>query len=104
MAKRSLSFAFSTGVDCCTLIPVRPGNGIMDRLLKDGLFTPPDLSSLECVLEYGINLAEGRVFADTWDLTLFSRCDKCIDLRTERIIAMNNTQKISERIECGCKQ
>ena len=104
MAKTSLRFAFSTGVNCCTVIPVRSGNGIMDNLQKEGLFIPPDITSLELILEYGIGLKAGRVFADTWDLKLFSNCDKCIDLRTERIIAMNNTQRISDRIECGCKR
>ena len=55
-AERSIDFAFSTGVECCTVIPVRAGNGAMDQLLKKGDFTPPDIHSLETVLEYGIGL------------------------------------------------
>ncbi|MEI8224524.1 MAG: radical SAM protein [Bacteroidota bacterium] len=101
-AERSLDFAFSTGVECCTVIPVRAGNGAMDLLLGKGDFAPPDIHSLEIVLEYGIKLNAGRVFADVWDLVLFSSCRKCIDQRTNRLIAMNLSQNIISRIECTC--
>jgi len=102
MAEKSLRFAYDSGVECCTIIPVRPGNGIMDKLQNEVHFTPPEISSLENVLEYAISLGKGRVFADTWDLKLFSRCDNCLRLRTERIIAMNNTQKTADPIKCLC--
>lgn len=101
-AERSLDFAFETGVECCTVIPVRAGNGVMDLLLEKGHFTPPDIHSLETVLEYGIKLNSGRVFADVWDLGMFSSCDKCIDQRTNRLIAMNLSQRIISRDECTC--
>ncbi|MDP3003851.1 MAG: radical SAM protein [Bacteroidales bacterium] len=101
-AERSLDFAFSTGVECCTVIPVRAGNGAMDILLEKGDFNPPDIHSLEIVLEYGIGLNAGRVFADVWDLGLFSSCRKCIDQRTNRLIAMNLNQKIISRDKCTC--
>jgi uncharacterized Fe-S cluster-containing MiaB family protein len=101
-AEQSLDFAFGVGVECCTVIPVRAGNGAMDLLLAKGTFTPPDIHSLETVLEYGIRLNAGRVFADAWDLGLFSGCKKCIDQRTSRIIAMNLSQEIRNRIACSC--
>jgi uncharacterized Fe-S cluster-containing MiaB family protein len=101
-AERSLDFAFSTGVECCTVIPVRAGNGAMDKLLDQGIFTPPDIQSLETVLEYGIGLKAGRVFADVWDLSLFSSCTKCIDKRTNRLVKMNLNQKILSRVNCTC--
>ncbi len=102
MAERSLRFAFSTGVECCTVIPVRPGNGAINILREKGSYTPPDIGSLERVLEYGISLGAGRVFADTWDLKLFSKCGKCLGRKTDRIIEMNNTQKIADPVECMC--
>jgi radical SAM enzyme (TIGR01210 family) len=102
-AERSIDFAFSTGTECCTIIPVRSGNGAMDELQKKGYFHTPDIRSLETVLEYGIGLNAGRVFADTWDLRLFSDCDKCLDARTDRLIRMNLTQKIYSAIDCECK-
>ena len=101
-AERSLDFAFSIGVECCTVISVRSGNGAMDLLLERGDFTPPDIHSLEAVLEYGIGLNAGRVFADVWDLGLFSSCKKCIDQRTRRLIGMNLNQKIIAPVKCTC--
>jgi radical SAM enzyme (TIGR01210 family) len=101
-AERSIDYAFISGAECCTIIPVRPGNGTIDYLRERGNFTPPSIKSLEKVLVYGIGLNEGRVFADTWDLGLFSKCDKCLQLRTERISNMNLQQKILPSIGCTC--
>jgi archaeosine synthase beta-subunit len=101
-AERSIDFAFSKGVECCTVIPVRGGNGAMEELMKAGHFTIPDISSLEKVLEYGIRQGKGMVFADTWDLGVFSKCDKCLEHRIERITLMNLKQEIINRVECDC--
>ena len=38
----------------------------MERLAELGHFSPPTLDSLCEVLEYGISLRQGRVFADLW--------------------------------------
>ncbi|MBI5009653.1 MAG: radical SAM protein [Bacteroidia bacterium] len=102
-AKKSIGFAFDTGTECCTVIPVRGGNGAMEELARNGHFSPPQLTSLEEVLEYGIGLKRGRVFADTWDLGLFSKCDRCLDLRTERITKMNLSQTILDPVGCECR-
>jgi radical SAM enzyme (TIGR01210 family) len=102
-AKKSLDFAFRVGVECCTVIPVREGNGAMDHLLDQGYFSRPDISSLETVLEYGIGLNEGRVFADLWDLNLFSSCSGCYDKRAERMNQMNLNQIIPDPVVCDCK-
>jgi len=101
-AEKSIEFAFSSGVECCTVIPVRAGNGIMERLAKEGYFHPPSLKSLEKVLEYGINLGAGRVFADTWDLQLFSSCTHCFEKRRKRINQMNIMQTLLPPVECYC--
>ncbi len=101
-AERSLDFAFNAGVECCVLIPVRAGNGAMDQLLERGIFSMPDIGSLEMVLEYGIEQQAGRVFADVWDLKLFSKCDRCLDRRIKRLIEMNLEQKYIRSIKCTC--
>jgi archaeosine synthase beta-subunit len=101
-AERSVDYAFNAGIECCTIIPVRPGNGAMDFLEETGDFRPPDIKSLEKVLEYGIGLKAGRVFADTWDLQLFSDCEKCTEERTARINEMNLTQRVSSPVNCYC--
>lgn len=101
-AERSLDFAFNAGVECCVLIPVRAGNGAMDQLLEKDIFTLPDIRSLEMVLEYGIEQQAGRVFADVWDLKLFSKCDRCLDGRINRLTEMNLGQKFISPIKCTC--
>ncbi len=101
-AKKSIDFAFDAGVECCTVIPVRAGNGAMELLMKSGNFSLPSIYSLETVLEYGISLHTGRVFADVWDLELFSRCNKCIDQRIKRITNMNLNQRMEKGVTCIC--
>ena len=99
-AKRSLDFAFDCGADCCTLIPVRGGNGVMEELMLQGDFCPPKLESLEEAMAYGLSLGKGRVFADLWDLELFSKCDRCFQLRKERLTHMNLEQSVPESWTC----
>jgi len=103
-AERSVDFAFRIGVECCTIIPVREGNGAMEYLRDKGHFSRPDIHSLESVLEYGIGLNSGRVFADLWDLNLFSSCNTCFDRRAERMNQMNLTQILPLPVECTCNQ
>ena len=101
-AKKSLDLAFEAGVDCCTIIPVRPGNGAMDLLMKSGEFEKPALSSLEEVLDYGISLGAGRVFAATWYLELFSNCSNCFQDRLHRLTYINQSQSLLPKVMCSC--
>ena len=100
-ARKSIDFAFDCGVDSCTVLPVRAGNGAMEELMKSGDFEMPDLTSLEEVLEYGISLRRGLVFGDTWDLELFADCKTCFTDRHERIHQMNLTQEVAPKIICN---
>ncbi len=101
-AKRSIDFAFDAGCECCIIIPVRAGNGAMDLLAEYNLFSPPEISSLEKVVEYGIQLNTGRVFADTWDLNHLPGCTKCKQQRINRLMDMNLKQKITKQVRCEC--
>lgn len=101
-ARRSIDYAFETGVECCVMIPTRSGNGAMDWLQANQYFSPPNIYSLEEVLEYGIKLNRGRVFADLWDLELFSECGKCLNKRKARLHEMNLQQEIKEEVRCSC--
>lgn len=102
--KRSIDFAFECGVDIVTVIPTRAGNGAMERLQRTGHFSPPALDSLEEVLEYGISLKAGPVFADTWDLERFSSCGRCFAERKERIERMNLDQQFVRKVQCNCEK
>lgn len=99
-AKRSIDFAFDAGVECCVVIPTRPGNGALDQLKKEGLFIQPRIEAIEEVLAYGIGKKYGRVFADLWDIRQFSVCSVCTSQRIERLQSMNLFQKMMEPVQC----
>jgi radical SAM enzyme (TIGR01210 family) len=101
-AKRSIDFAFDCGVECCVVIPTRAGNGALDWLQNEGHFIPPDINSLEEVLDYGVGLKSGRVFADLWDIELFSYCKKCLDSRKTRLENTNFHQHLLPPVICDC--
>ena len=101
-AKKSIHYAFGTGVTSCTVIPVRSGNGALDALAANNYFEQPDIRSLEEVIEYGIELNEGLVFSDLWDIDRFSSCNKCLERRKERLLKMNLNQVIYPGINCSC--
>jgi len=101
-ACRSIDFAFACGVDTCSVIPVRAGNGALDKLALEGYFQEPAIRSLERVIDYGISLQKGLVFADLWDLERFSRCDSCFASRKERLNQINLTQEYMKPVECSC--
>ena len=102
-AKRTIDFAFDAGVECCVVVPTRAGNGAMDVLEAGGFFSKPSLDSLEEVLDYGIALGRGRVFADVWDLEIFADCPKCIDARKKRLETINIHQEVMPEIACECR-
>ena len=103
-AKLSIDYAFGIGVECCVVIPTRTGNGAMERLAEQGQFHPPRVESLEEVLEYGISLRRGRVFADLWDIERFHTCQRCGPARKERLHKMNLQQTIAPPVACACQR
>lgn len=100
---RSVKFAFENGVKCCSIIPTRGGNGIMEILLNEGKYVQPALGTLEIVFERALLLRQGRVFADTWDIAFPSGCPKCFGERKKRLNAMNLSQTVLPKINCDCK-
>ena len=99
-ALRSIDFAFEVGVECCSIIPTRGGNGIMEQLSASGLYAPPVLASLESVQEFGLSLNRGRVFVDLWDARQFATCAVCVDERLARLQRMNLRQCIEASVTC----
>ena len=100
-ALRSIEFAFDCGATCVSVIPTRANNGIMERLQTEGSFESPRLALLEAVLESGLQLGRGRVFADTWDALRFAECSVCAEMRLNRLRQMNLSQTIMPPVECG---
>lgn len=101
-AQRSLDFAFDCGATVVTLIPTRAGNGATDRLMESGDFVPPNLQVVEDALEYGVCLNRGRVFADLWDIERVASCPKCHAQRIARLAAINESQRICDKVKCDC--
>lgn len=97
---KSIEFAFSCGIETCSIIPTRPGNGIMDKLLEQGEYVPPALGALEEVFSKALKMNKGRVFADIWDLEKFSDCRYCFDDRKKRLHSMNMEQSIMQAVAC----
>jgi len=100
-AVKSAQFAFESGATVTALIPTRGGNGAMELLKESGEFAPPRLATLENALEAALKLGGGRVFADTWNLELFSSCASCLEQRRQRLHAMNLTQRILPPVRCA---
>ena len=103
-AVKSIEFAFRIGVQCCAVIPTRPGNGAVDHLEKTGYFQKPALSSIERALEIGLSFQQGRVFMDTWDLEQFYDCQACGPSRKARLEQMNLTQQLLPPVSCSCRE
>ncbi len=102
-ALKSLAHAFAAGASCCSIIPTRAGNGILDQLEQQGLFSPPCLASLEVVLEEGLRAGGGRVFVDLWDAPRLAACGRCGPPRIERLRKMNLSQQILPPMACDCE-
>ncbi len=99
--KRSIDFAFECGAAAVVLIPVRPGNGAMEALERAGEFKAPKLRTLEEAAHYGVELKRGRVFADLWDLQLFSSCAECFPERLGNLHLLNDRQTVVPRPTCS---
>jgi len=100
-ALRSMRHAFDAGARVSSVIPVRAGNGIMDQLQQSGEFQPPSIRSLEAVVEAGLAMRTGRVFADLWDVDRLAACRTCAGGRADRLGIMNRTQQIPEPVVCA---
>lgn len=101
-AQRSIDYAFSVGVECCVIIPVRPGNGIVDALEAKKLYSRTNLAELQSVVEYGIRAGRGRVFADLWDVENIAGCPHCSAARAAALEEMNLTQRPPAPLDCSC--
>lgn len=98
----SVRFAFECGAQCCSIIPVRGGNGMMEALREQGNYMPPALDAFEEVFKQSLWMERGRVFADTWDIAFLSRCPHCFEARRARLERMNAQQMILPKIKCTC--
>ena len=86
---RTVEHAVSVGASVVSIIPVRSGNGELERLQRLGAFTPPTLHQLEEAVQATIGQSRTVVTADLWDISLLTACEQCEEARVERLRAAN---------------
>ena len=100
-AAESVRFAFDCGASVVSLIPTRAGNGAMEALMEEGLFSPPTLSLIEQATRGALAMKRGRTLVDLWDLKQFAECEHCFEKRRAALERMNLTQVIEPSVECA---
>jgi hypothetical protein len=103
--RRSVEHAAELGARVTSLIPVRGGNGELERLAAEGSWRAPTLDLVEDGLDAALELDRGAeggmvVQADPWDLELLASCAACARERIERLRAINLSGRAEPRIEC----
>lgn len=98
---RTVEYAVERGAGVVSIIPVRGGNGELERLQALGHFTPPTLSQLEESLEQCLHFSNAVVTADLWDAEGFAACEDCKYERVERLRRMNSSGSGEPRIACS---
>ena len=97
---RTVEYAVQRGASVVSIIPVRGGNGELERLESTGDFVPPTLWQLESVLERCLSLAPAAVSGDLWDADRLATCSACSAARIERLRRMNVTGLPEAAIVC----
>ncbi|MEA2763527.1 MAG: archaeosine synthase beta-subunit [Gemmatimonadaceae bacterium] len=98
---RTVEYAVERGASVVSIIPVRGGNGELERLQGLGHFTPPTLSQLEETLEQCMRFANSVVSADLWDVGRLPACERCRRERVGRLQQMNATSRAPAPILCA---
>jgi archaeosine synthase beta-subunit len=98
---RTVEHAAAQGAAVASIIPVRGGNGEMERLEALGEFVAPTLGQLEEVLDRCSHITGTVVTADSWDVEKLARCEVCLAARKARLCRINVSGRAEPRIACG---
>lgn len=98
---RTVQYAARLGAAVVAIIPVRGGNGELERLEHEGHFTPPTLPQLESALDACLSQAPAVITADLWDADRFSTCEQCVDDRIARLGRINCTGQPESPVVCA---
>jgi uncharacterized Fe-S cluster-containing MiaB family protein len=98
---RTVEYAVERGASIVSIIPVRGGNGEMERLQALGHFTLPILSQLEEAMDLCLQFNSTVVTADLWDAERLPACENCRAGRVERLRRLNATGRAERRIACA---
>ncbi len=100
-AVRSAEYAASRGAAVVSIIPVRGGNGELERLAAEGAFVAPTLRELDEALERSLSIAPAVVTADLWDIERLAACGECRAARVARMHRMQLTGTAEPRVSCA---
>jgi hypothetical protein len=89
------------GAAIVSIIPVRDGNGEIERLRSLGKFAPPTLSQLEDALDECLGFTNAVVTVDLWDIEQLAECAACREARIARLGRINLTGRGEARIHCA---
>jgi radical SAM enzyme (TIGR01210 family) len=92
--------AAERGAAVVSIVPVRGGNGELERLAALGRFAPPTLRQLEQALDACTGIGAALVTADLWDADELDGCDGCRLPRVERMRAWNRTGQPQPPVAC----
>jgi archaeosine synthase beta-subunit len=98
---RTVEHAAQRGASVVSIIPVRGGNGEMERLATLGHFTPPTLSQLEQALDRCLSFTGTVVTADLWDIGRLGACGQCRHARVDRLRRLNVSGRAEPRVACA---
>ena len=98
---RTVEHAVERGAAVVSIIPVRGGNGEMERLQAIGEFTPPTFTQLEDALDRCLTARGTVVTADLWDAEKLPACEQSRGARIERLRRLNTTGGAEPRISCA---
>lgn len=97
----TVEHAAARGAAVVSIIPVRGGNGEMERIAAAGGFTPPTLGQLEDALDRCAGRFASVVTADLWDAERLPGCVECRGARVARLARINLGQRAEARVECA---
>ena len=97
---RTVEYAVERGAAVVSIIPVRDGNGEMDRLRSLGHFPVPTMWQLETVLDRCLTFGSSAITADLWDVERLASCAACSAARVERLSRINLTRRTEATIAC----
>lgn len=97
---RTVEHAAERGASVVSIIPVRGGNGEMERLQAAAHFAPPTLFELEAALDRCLSFTGTVVTADLWDVERLHACEHCRSERVERLQRLNVTGRTESRVDC----
>ena len=98
---RTVEYAVERGASVVSIIPVRGGNGEMERLQALGEFALPTLRQLEQTLDLCVRFTSTVVTADLWDVERLPGCEQCRAGRIERLRRLNATGRADSPIGCA---